>query len=291
MASREFGEQPGPRGTGIGLRSPHVREILASRPPLPWLEVHPENYLGGGPAIAALERIRQEYPVSLHGVGLSLGTAGDLDRRHVYRLRELVERIEPCLVSEHLSWSIAAGAYLNHLLPLPYTEETLEVFAAHVDLAQEVLGRQILIENPSSYLRFRHSPIPESQFLAELVALTGCGLLCDVNNVVVTAFNLGLDAAAYIDALPAADVREIHLAGHSQNEADGHTVLIDDHGSPVADPVWDLYRRALRRFGPVPTLIEWDTHLPALDVLLGEADIADQLALTICGNDARANAA
>jgi uncharacterized protein (UPF0276 family) len=291
MVSREFGGGSSPRGTGIGLRAPHVPEIMASRPALPWLEVHPENYMMGGPALGALERIRRDYPVSLHGVGLSLGTAGDLDGHHLTRLRELVARIEPCLVSEHLSWSIAGGAYLNHLLPLPYTEETLRVFAAHVDEAQEALGRQLLIENPASYLRFRHSSIPEPEFLAELVRLTGCGLLCDVNNVFVTASNLGSDARAYIDTFPVATVCEIHLAGHSRNEADGHTILIDDHGSPVADPVWDLYARALGRFGPVPTLIEWDTELPELHVLLGEARTADRLVTRVCGHGAYASAA
>lgn len=290
MASRES-DGGSPRGTGIGLRAPHVAEIMASRPALPWLEVHPENYMAKGPALGALERIRRDYPISLHGVGLSLGTAGDLDRRHLARLQELVERIEPCLISEHLSWSIAGGTYLNHLLPLPYTEETLNVLAAHVDEAQEALGRQILFENPSSYLRFRHSVIPEPEFLAELVRVTGCGLLCDVNNIFVTAFNLGLDALVYIDTLPGAAVREIHLAGHSKNETDGHAILIDDHGSPVADPVWSLYAHALRRLGPVPTLIEWDTDLPALHVLLGEARVADGLVKTVCGRETHASAA
>jgi uncharacterized protein (UPF0276 family) len=277
-----------PRATGIGLRAPHVAEIVASRPPLPWLEVHPENYMTQGPALKALEQLRRDYPISLHGVGLSLGTAGDLDRRHLGRLRELVGRLDPCLVSEHLSWSIAGGAYLNHLLPLPYTEEALRVFAAHVDLVQETLGRRLLVENPSSYLRFRHSTIDETAFLGELVRLTGCGLLLDVNNIFVTAFNLGLDAAAYIGALPGAAVREIHLAGHSRSDADGRTILIDDHGSPVADPVWDLYARALRRFGPVPTLIEWDTDVPDLPVLVGEARRADQLAHAACHDHASA---
>jgi uncharacterized protein (UPF0276 family) len=280
-----------PRATGIGLRAPHVAEIVASRPPLPWLEVHPENYMAQGPALRALEELRRDYPISLHGVGLSLGTAGDLDRRHLARLRELVRRIEPCLVSEHLSWSIAGGAYLNHLLPLPYTEEALRVFAAHVDLAQEALGRPLLVENPSSYLRFRHSTMGETAFLGELVRLTGCGLLCDVNNVFVTAFNLGLDAAAYLDALPAAAVGEIHLAGHSPNDADGRTILIDDHGSPVAEAVWDLHARALRRFGPVPTLIEWDTDVPDLSVLVGEARRADRLAHAVCPDHAHTGAA
>jgi uncharacterized protein len=277
--------------TGIGLRAPHVAGIMASRPPLPWLEAHAENYMGGGTHVSALESIRREYPVSLHGVGLSLGTAGDLDQGHLGRLQALVARIDPCLVSEHLSWSISGRAYFNHLLPLPYTEESLAVFARHVEETQEALGRQLLIENPSSYLRFRHSTIPEPEFLTELVRRTGCGLLCDVNNIFVTASNLGLDAVAYLDAMPAAGVREIHLAGHCRNHADGQTILIDDHGSPVAEDVWRLYAHALRRLGPVPTLIEWDTDVPALDVLLDEARHADRVAEMVRAESADAVAA
>ena len=232
--------------------------------------------MGGGPAVRDLERIRADYPLALHGVGLSLGSAEGIDGRHLARLRGLVERLAPALVSEHLSWSIAGGAYLNHLLPLPYDDETLGLLARHVEQAQEALGRRLLVENPSSYLRFRHSPIAEPEFLGELARRTGCGLLCDVNNVYVTCRNFGLDPVAYLEALPAGAVAEIHLAGHHANDADGHPVLIDDHGSRVAEPVWDLYARALRRFGPVPTLVEWDTDLPALAVLLDEAGTAQR---------------
>jgi uncharacterized protein (UPF0276 family) len=271
------GKRALPSGAGIGLRAPHVGELLATRPAVPWLEVHPENYMSGGPALVLLEAVRREYPVALHGVGLSLGTAGDLDARHLGRLRSLVDRLEPCLVSEHLSWSTAGGTYLNHLLPLPYTDETLGVVADHVDEVQNALGRRILIENPSSYLRFRHSSMAEPYFLAELARRTGCGLLCDVNNIYVSAWNVGLDAGSYLDALPALAIGEIHLAGHAANDADGRTILIDDHGSPVTDPVWKLYQRALERFGSVPTLIEWDTDIPELSVLLGEASVADRL--------------
>ncbi len=266
-----------PSRAGIGLRAQHVGELLATRPAVPWLEVHAENYMSGGAALASLEAVRREYPVSLHSVGLSLGTAGDIDARHLTRLKSLVDHIEPCLVSEHLSWSTAGGAYLNHLLPLPYTEETLAVVTAHIHEVQDALGRRILIENPSSYLRFRHSSTAEPHFLAELARRTGCGLLCDVNNIYVSAWNLGLDAASYLDALPAHGIVEIHLAGHAGNDADGRVILIDDHGSPVAAPVWDLYERALERFGPVPTLIEWDTDIPELAVLLAEAGIADRM--------------
>jgi uncharacterized protein (UPF0276 family) len=265
-----------PAGCGIGLRAPHVGEILARRPAVAWLEVHAENYLGGGPAVRALERLRADYPLSVHGVGLSLGSADGLDPAHLERLAVLVERLQPALVSEHLSWSVTGGAYLNHLLPLPYTEETLGVLSRHVARAQERLGRRLLVENPSGYLRFRYSPIPEPQFLNELARRTGCGLLCDVNNVYVTCANLGGDAAAWLDAIEPSAVGEIHLAGHAVNDvdggdADGRTILIDDHGSPVADAVWSLYERALGRFGAAPTLIEWDTDVPPLPVLLAEA--------------------
>jgi uncharacterized protein (UPF0276 family) len=262
---------------GIGLRAPHVGELLATRPAVPWLEIHPENYVMGGAALASLETARRDYPVSFHGVGLSLGSAGLIDRRHLERLKTLVDRIAPCLVSEHLSWCTSGGAYLNHLLPLPYTDETLAVVASHIHEVQESLGQSILIENPSSYLRFRHSTIPEPEFLAELARRTGCGLLCDVNNIYVTAWNLGLDAIAYLGALPSATIGEMHLAGHARNDADGQTILIDDHGSRVAPPVWTLYHEALQRFGPVPTLVEWDTDIPELSVLLAEACTADGL--------------
>jgi len=260
---------------GIGLRARHVGELLDRRPVVPWVEVHAENYMANAAALASLKEVRRSYPVALHGVGLSLGSAGPLDLRHLERLARLVESIEPCVVSEHLSWSGSGGVYLNHLLPLPYAPETLRVVVEHVEQVQERLGRRILVENPSSYLRFRHSSIPEAEFLGELVRRTGCGLLYDVNNVYVSAWNVGLDAEAYLAALPAGAVGEIHLAGHAVNDADGVNLLIDDHGSPVSPAVWRLYRQALERFGPVPTLIEWDTDIPALDVLLAEAHKAD----------------
>ncbi len=262
-------------GAGIGLRARHVGELLDRRPVVPWVEVHAENYMANAAALACLKEVRRSYPVALHGVGLSLGSAGPLDLRHLERLARLVESIEPCVVSEHLSWSGSGGVYLNQLLPLPYTPETLRVVAEHVEQVQERLGRRILVENPSSYLRFRHSTMPEAEFLGELVRRTGCGLLCDVNNVYVSAWNVGLDAEAYLATLPAEAVGEIHLAGHAVNDADGVSLLIDDHGSPVSPAVWRLYRQALDRFGPVPTLVEWDTEIPALDMLLAEAHKAD----------------
>ena len=262
---------------GIGLRARHVGELLDRRPVVPWVEVHAENYMANAAALASLREVRRSYPVALHGVGLSLGSAGPLDLGHLERLARLVESIEPCVVSEHLSWSGSGGVYLNHLLPLPYTPETLRVVVEHIEQVQERLGRRILVENPSSYLRFRHSSMPEAEFLGELVRHTGCGLLCDVNNVYVSAWNVGLDAEAYLAALPAEAVGEIHLAGHAVNDADGVSLLIDDHGSPVSPAVWRLYRQALDRFGPVPTLVEWDTDVPALDILLAEAHKADDI--------------
>lgn len=265
-----------PTRAGIGLRSAHVTEVMATLPAVAFLEVHAENYMGGGPALAALERLRGDYPLSLHGVGLSLGGADLLDARHLARFKRLVDRIEPQLVSEHLAWSVAGGTYLNHLLPLPYDAESLDAVCRRVAQVQETLGRRILVENPSRYLRFGPSTIPEPQFLAEVVRRTRCGLLLDVNNVYVSCRNFDEDPIAYLDTLPAGAIGEIHLAGHTANAADGRTVLIDDHGSPVVGPVWHLYARALERFGQVPTLIEWDTNLPALAVLLGEAAKAAQ---------------
>jgi uncharacterized protein (UPF0276 family) len=263
-------------GVGIGLRAPHVAELLATRPAIGWLEVHAENYMGEGAPLAALERLRADYPLSVHGVGLSLGSAEALDNHHLSRLHRLITRLAPAFVSEHLSWSIAGGIYLNHLLPLPYTEETLAVVARHVTHTQEVLQCRLLIENPSSYLRFAHSIIPEPEFLGELVRRTDCGLLCDVNNIYVSCCNLGGAPVAYLNALPVPAVGEIHLAGHAANDADGQTILIDDHGAPVSDAVWALYDRALARFGPVPTLIEWDTNIPELAVLCAEAHTAER---------------
>lgn len=267
-------QRPIPSRIGIGLRPPHIAEILETRPAIGWFEVHAENYFGGGPALARLEAIRNEYPLSLHGVGLSLGSAEGICRNHLARLKDLALRTEPFLVSEHLSWSVTGGVYLNDLLPLPYTEETLDLFARNILAAQEALGREILIENPSCYLGFRHSTIPEPEFLDALVRRTGCLLLCDVNNIFVTCRNLGLDPDAYLDAIPAQAVREIHLAGHSRVIRDGKPVLIDTHSTRVDPAVWALYRRALSRFGLVPSLIEWDKDLPPLGILLDEAATA-----------------
>ena len=267
-----------PAAAGIGLRFQHHRAVLDTLPAVAWLEAHTENYFGDGPSIRTLEAIRRDYPTSLHGVGMSLGSADGLDAHHLERVREVVHRIDPGLVSEHLSWSIAGGIYLADLLPLPMTEEALDVVCRNVQQMQDALQRRILVENPSSYLRYRHSTIPEWEFLAAVAQRTGCGILCDVNNIYVSACNHGWDASTYLAALPMQSVGEIHLAGHSVREIDGGQVLrSDDHGSRVAPQVWVLYRQALARFGPRPTLIEWDTNVPPLDVLLAEAAHAAEL--------------
>ena len=268
----QFKRGPIPAKAGIGLRFPHHQAVADTRPEVAWLEIHTENYMGGGTSLRCLETIRRDYPLSLHSVGVSLGSAEDLDAAHLERVRRTVERFEPGLVSEHLSWSVVGGTYLADLLPLPMTEEALDVVRRHVEQVQAFLKRRILVENPSTYLQFRHSTIPEWEFLAKVAERTGCGILCDVNNIYVSACNHGWDASAYIAALPPAAVGEIHLAGHAVKKLDGGRALrIDDHGSRVAPEVWALYAEALARFGPVPTLIEWDTNVPPLKVLLEEA--------------------
>ncbi len=263
---------------GIGLRAAHVQAIAACAPPTGFLEIHAENYMGDGPQLAQLERIRRDNALSVHGVGLSLGSAEGLDVRHLARLKMVVDRFQPALVSEHLAWSGIGGAYLNDLLPLPYTEEALAIVTRNIDHAQETLGRKILIENPSRYLRFAASIIPEEEFLAELVRRTGCGLLCDVNNIFVSCHNTSGDPLRWLDAIPADAVGEFHVAGHAVNEADGRTLLIDDHGSAVHDAVWRLLGQAIERIGRRPILVEWDTDVPELDVLLDEAARADHVA-------------
>lgn len=267
---------PIPARAGIGLRSPHVDELIR-RPhtAASWLEIHAENYFSaGGPRLAALETLRRDHPLSVHGVGLSLGSAGGIDGEHLARLKALVDRFEPGLVSEHVAWSVNGDTYLNDLLPLPYTEEALAVLCRNVQRMQDTLGRPVLMENPSLYLRFAQSVIPEGEFLAELSRRTGCGLLIDVNNLHVGAVNVGTEAASWFSAIPTGAVGEIHIAGHFTEEVDGRPLLIDDHGSPVAPAVWDLLATALDHLGPMPVLVEWDNRIPPLDVLLGEAATA-----------------
>jgi uncharacterized protein (UPF0276 family) len=248
-----------------------MNEVLASRPDVGWFEVHPENYMRNPAALRLLQQVRTHYPLSLHGVALSLGSIGPLDVDHLARLKALVDQLDPFLVSEHMAWCSVGSDYLNDLLPLPCTEEALAVMVSHVSQVQETLHRQILVENPSGYLRYDYSTMGEATFLAELVRRTGCGLLCDVNNIYVSASNLGFDPSEYMRVLPIGTVAEIHLAGHSANSVGDSRILIDDHASRVPVPVWELFDEAVRRFGSVPTLVEWDNDLPALDILLGEA--------------------
>ena len=269
---------PIPPRAGIGLKAQHYKDILEHQPDIGWLEVHSENYMAdGGPALRWLEAMRERFPISLHGVGMSLGSATPLDPKHLKRLVNLERRIEPGAVSEHLSWSIANGAYLNDLIALPYTEESLDIFSTHVIEMQDALKRPVLIENPSSYLRYEHSVIPEPEFLVEVVKRTECNVLLDVNNVYVSAQNHGFDAHDYIDQIPADKVLEYHMAGHSKKEFNGRTIRVDDHGSPVCDAVWDLYEHTISKLGVKPTLIEWDSNIPELDVLVEEAHKADAI--------------
>jgi uncharacterized protein len=258
-------------GAGIGLRAAHYRAILERGPALAFLEVHAENFFAeGGQALAWLERFRERYPLSVHGVGLSLGSAEGVEELHLAKLERLVRRFEPALVSEHLSWSAAGGRHANELLPLPFTREALAAAVANIQHVQERLGRPILVENVSTYLRFGDGEMAEPEFVAEVVRRAGCGLLLDVNNIHVNARNHGFDALAYLDAIDPQTVGEIHLAGH---EAVGAR-LVDTHGTRVAPEVWDLYAATLARLGPRPTLVEWDIDIPELDVLLDEAAIA-----------------
>ena len=267
---------PIPASAGVSLKHQHFDAILGGTPAVSWFEVHSENYLSdGGGHLQALERVRRDYPVSCHGVGLSLGSAGGLDPVHLARLRTLYDRFQPGLVSEHLAWSVAAGVYLNDLLPLPYTQEALAIFCRNLDRAQDALGRRLAIENPSTYLQLAGAEMSEPEFLEEVVRRTGCALLLDVNNVHVSACNLRFDADAYLDAIPAAAVAEIHVAGHRVEHCNGEPILIDDHGSRVDARVWSLLRRVLARSGPRPVLVEWDTAVPPLDVLVAEARIAE----------------
>ncbi len=268
---------PLPPRAGVGLKAEHYREIIDTAPDIGWFEIHAENYMGeGGPPHHYLGTIRDRYPLSLHGVGLSIGGSGPLDREHLARLKALIERYQPALFSEHLAWSSHDSVYLNDLLPLPYTEETLARVCEHIEEVQERLGRRMLLENPSTYVAFSDAAMSEVEFLRAVVRRTGCGLLLDVNNVFVQSVNHGFDARAFLDDFPVEQVGEIHLGGHAaDHDDDGSTLLIDDHGREVADPVWALYAHALSRTGAKPTLIEWDNDVPAWPVLFAEAQRAD----------------
>ena len=274
------GAAPIPARAGVGLKPEHMNGIVQSPPDVGWFESHAENYMGaGGQPHRFLEWVRERYPLSVHGVAPSIGGASPLDKNHLRRLKAVIDRYEPALFPEHLAWSTHDGAYLNDLLPVPYTAATLAHVAAHVDEVQDALGRQILIENPSTYIAFEATELAETEFLSELARRTGCGLLLDVNNVYVSAQNHGFDADAYIGAFPIEHAREIHLAGFFEAEdSAGERFLIDAHDSPVRDAVWALYARAIRRTGALPTLIEWDNDIPPLSTLVAQAAKADALA-------------
>ncbi|WP_407150318.1 DUF692 domain-containing protein [Bradyrhizobium sp. ORS 86] len=268
-----------PARGGVGLKAEHYRTIVEQRPDIGFFEVHAENYMGaGGPPHRYLSAIRERYPLSLHGVGLSIGADRPLDQEHLERLRRLIRCYAPGLFSEHLAWSSHGGAFLNDLLPVPYTGQALARVAEHIDQVQDALGRQMLLENPSTYLAFAESTYSELDFIAEVVRRTGCGLLLDVNNVYVASTNQQCDPFGYIDAYPLAHVHEVHLAGHTQDADDkGRPLLIDTHNRPVDDMVWDLYAYAVARTGPIATLIERDADVPPWPVLKDEADRAETI--------------
>ncbi|MCL6708271.1 DUF692 domain-containing protein [Pseudomonas sp. R2.Fl] len=268
-----------PARAGVGFKPEHFARIDAGPQPVGFFEVHAENYMGaGGPPHAKLERLRADYALSIHGVGLSISAMQPLDRDHLGRLRTLCDRYEPESFSEHLAWSSHGEVFLNDLLPLPYTEATLSRVAEHIDEVQHALGRRMLLENPATYLTFEESTIEETDFLGELVRSTGCGLLLDVNNVFVASTNHNLDPRAYLARFPLAAVGEIHLSGHSETVDDaGAPLLIDSHDTPVRDPVWALYEEVIARTGPVATLIEWDNDVPDWPVLRAEAEAAEAI--------------
>lgn len=269
---------PVPVAAGIGLRAPHVERVLRERPRIAWLETHSENlFATGGHLHAAMEQIRTDYPLSLHGVGLSLGSADRLDEDHLRRLSALAVHYQPALVSEHLCWGAIDGRHSNDLLPLPFTDEALTLLVSRIGQVQDALGREILGENISTYLRFHEGDYSEWDFVAEVVRRSGCGLLCDVNNIYVNSINHGFDPRTYLHALPRGAVREIHLAGFTRKPGLPVPLLIDSHSRRVDAAVWELYADALARFGPVPTLIEWDQDIPELEVLLDEAAHVQEL--------------
>jgi uncharacterized protein (UPF0276 family) len=268
-----------PRLAGVGFKPEHFADINSAPQPIGFFEVHAENYMGaGGPPHAQLGKLREDYALSIHGVGLSIGSMQPLDRDHLARLKVLCDRYRPESFSEHLAWSTHDSVFLNDLLPLPYTEETLVRVVEHVDQVQDALKRQMLLENPATYLLFKESTIEETAFLAEIVRRTGCGLLLDVNNVFVAAINHNLDPRDYVARFPLEAVREIHLSGHSETVDDlGATLLIDSHDTPVKDPVWALYETVIDRIGPVASLVEWDNDVPAWSVLREEAILAQRI--------------
>ncbi len=264
-----------PNDCGIGLRNPHYQYILAEKPNIPWLEVHSENFFNTNSILAKqLLKIREYYPLSMHGVGLSLGSSNGVSTTHLNLLKQTITIYQPSLISEHLSWSVVDNKYFNDLLPLPYTKESLINFADNVKKTQDYLNRQILIENPSTYISFAQQDMPEWEFYAQLPSITGCGLLFDVNNIVVNGHNHSFNPNQYLKVINKDDVYEIHLAGAKINSYENRQIMIDNHGSKVSAKVWDLYQQTLDYFGKKPTLIEWDTNIPKISVLLNEAQKA-----------------
>jgi uncharacterized protein len=268
-----------PQSAGIGLRLQHLAGVIEHRPAASWFEIHPENYLANPHAREMLLEIAQHYPVSVHSVGVSVGSAAGVDKAHLMRVRELIDAIDPIMVSGHLAWSTHEGEYLNDLLPLPYHKESVRLISGHIQAVQDALGRPYHLENPSNYLGFADSTMTETAFLAEIVDRSGCRLLCDVSNVHVSAHNLGYDAYAYIDAFPGEAIGELHLGGFEiETEEGGGEVIIDTHSRPIDGTAWELYAYAVSRFGRRPTLIEWDNAIPQISTLLDEADKADVVA-------------
>ena len=266
-----------PERAGVGFKAEHAQDIFGAEPTVGWFEIHPENYMvAGGPRLAMLEELCAHYPVSMHGVGLSLGGGEPLNKNHLADLKRLVDRFNPAMVSEHIAWSAHEGLYMADLLPTPMTKTSLSQLVDAINSVQDFIGRRILIENPTSYVPLPQNSIPELEFITEAAARSGCGLLIDVNNVCISAHNLGFDANAFIDAVPGDLVGEIHLAGHEEDANPDDNVLIDTHSRPVADPVWDLFDRLIARIGRKPTLIDWDNDVPGWDVLAREAALADR---------------
>ena len=264
---------------GVGLKAQHYQDALSGQHPLAFFEVHAENYMmQGGNHLRFLEAISDKFPLSVHGVGMSLGSEEGLNRQHLSKFKAIVERFDPWLVSEHLAWSVQGGNYLNDLLPLPLNKTTLQVVVENINHMQDTIGRRILVENPSTYVSFNSTDIPEPEYLNLLAEATDCGILLDVNNIYVSGRNHGFDATQYVDAIESEHVGEIHLAGHTVKEIEGVELRLDDHGSPVIDDVWDLYDYTLRQVGARPTLIEWDTNVPDFSVLLAQASKANSIA-------------
>lgn len=260
---------------GIGLRHPYYEEVLETDLALGWLEVHPENYFGGGLPRHFLAQARKQYQLSFHAIGLSLGSDQPVSENHLRSFKELIDIYDPFNVSDHASWSASGNAHLNDLLPLPYTQETLDRLCRNIERTQDYFGRSILVENPSTYVAFAENEMGEAEFMNRASAMTGCGILLDINNIFVQAFNHGYDAFEYIDTIDASKVGEMHLAGHTEKDlGDDQTILVDTHNRPVRSDVWDLYEHAVRKLGPVPTLIEWDQDFPELETLVGEAEKA-----------------